>query len=124
MREIKFRAWDKNAKKMYYGKEEFFDDMIGFRFEHWDINTNRKDIILMQYTGIKDKKGKEIYEGDIVKSDYRRGCNVVEWRKKEAQFSIGGYGNSWTIIGNIYENLELIRGEKGEQKNAEKEQSY
>ena len=65
MREIKFRAWDKKEKKMHYGNMELFDDMIGFRFGHFGVDTNKEDIELMQYTGLKDIKGKEIYADDI-----------------------------------------------------------
>jgi len=53
MREIKFRAWDKDLHKMY---------------NKWTvIPDDDRSHILMQYTGLKDKNGKEIYEGDIVK---------------------------------------------------------
>ena len=66
MREIKLRAWDKKEKKMHYRNMEMFDDMIGFRFGHFGIDTNKEDIKLMQYTGLKDKNGTEIYDGDVL----------------------------------------------------------
>lgn len=81
---------------------------------------NRENGILMQYTGLKDKNGKEIYEGDIIlrnqKSKY-----VIEWNKGafHAEPINGGYGiilsglakGECEIVGNIYENPALIGGE-------------
>lgn len=119
MREIKFRAW--NGHKMYY------DDLtvVGP-----DIGLNRllektgKIFNLMQYTGLKDKNGKEIYEGDLVEWKY-----VRTWHKNEVRWVGGGFMVttsgfkddlnepldlslvsilSCEIIGNIYENPELL----------------
>lgn len=66
MREIIFRAWD--GKKLSIGKAEYFDDSVNFRFEHFDIDCDKP--ILEQYTGLKDKNGKMIFEGDVFTSDY------------------------------------------------------
>ena len=62
MREIKFRAWDNKQNKMRNdGFSIYYDGSIQFA-----DSIESKDFILMQYTGLKDKNGKEIYEGDIL----------------------------------------------------------
>lgn len=113
-REIKFRAWDEENEEMISG-----DDLA---FEEYDLLKNwlSQDGI-MQFTGLKDKNGKEIYEGDIF---VNRGlCTaVVEWEREGRflGFTIGEerkimYINrepKVEVIGNIYENPELIEGRK------------
>ena len=108
MREIKFRAW--NGETMV---SPDYIDRDGFA--HWRENSvpTGTDKV-MQYTGLKDKNGMKIYEGDIV-----RDCNgldevwVIEWSKEEACFlGLDWCGNPNEVIGNVYENPELKKGEK------------
>lgn len=142
MKEIKFRVWDRDDKKMYevlsYSPKTFGLDKphVGVR----DIGSNDSEIKyistnfnLIQYTGVKDKNGREIYEGDIVKSTFSSidGISIVYSDMKHSPFNrtpstpfsvnlypsgeccIWRYVESYDvkIIGNIYENPELVEVE-------------
>jgi len=107
MREIKFRAWDKKREEMLHYEGIFNTPDIRF-------DTS----ILMQYTGLHDEKGKEIYEGDILRDE--QGEGFVVWCEGDAMwgveknedwvypFSCNVYRNTHEIIGNIYENKDLL----------------
>lgn len=111
MREIKFRLWDKEEKKMYTPARIFAD---GFTL---DFKSENKGGILMQYTGLKDKNGKEIYEGDILgwESDSIPNAEVI-YNQKDCRFTPFSRScpddkwvfNGGEVIGNIYENPELL----------------
>lgn len=120
MREIKFRAWDKEEKiYLYFDFKSISGWDDGGVYLDNKINTNISDdkYIFMQYTGLKDKNGKEIYEGDIVNYILRG----IGMRKLEVQYNYaqGFYPMQGTggcakdgeaeIIGNIYENPELLK---------------
>jgi uncharacterized phage protein (TIGR01671 family) len=127
MREIKFRAWDSELYEMSYSDP--LDDLecasSWFNsLEDRDIRASG-NIELMQYTGLKDKYGKEIYEGDIVKYLDIMDKDVMD----EVMWSFSGfdlrnydhghpydYGDTpWggvEVIGNIYENPELLKDRK------------
>ena len=126
-REIKFRAWDKNNKSLHNIWMLDFDcgfknaKEIGIEIEEDCLTKYRvseqDNFILMQFTGLLDKNGKEIYEGDIVEyitdpledSPYNKEIEVIEW--ENGSFYIP---NNCEVIGNIYENPELINLEKNE----------
>ena len=127
MREIKFRAWDETNKRMYTQSFEL----------NWKGEITRTyglypspSLILMQYTGLKDKSGKEIYEGDVLDGDTYTGKVIIKFGAHETStdyyacnaygfYGLAQYDNTYSldcclhsedakIIGNIYENPELL----------------
>ncbi len=122
IREIKFRAWDKRTKKVLTKnaiigmKGEVYLNVDGNLFEYKD---DRDRIVLMQFTGLKDKNGKEIFEGDIVEfiNSISKGKRIVSIDFRNGQYWLIEMGGALTllnpaqelkVIGNIYENPELL----------------
>ncbi|WP_170019229.1 YopX family protein [Campylobacter sp. RM16190] len=118
MREIKFRVWDKEKKKLtddFYFHE--FTDVNCF-FSEGCCAFSLDDVIFMQYTGLKDKNGVEIYEGDIIKKIGDIKTYSIVFDGVLAAYLMddgtGGYGlnqmllRDFEVIGNIYENPELL----------------
>jgi uncharacterized phage protein (TIGR01671 family) len=120
MREIKFRAWEKNLKEIIpVHFIDFANRMINAK-SAWRLFD---EIELMQYTGLKDKNGKEIYEGDIVKNlrdktfeifwseEELAWCDKGKWRDGRDNITLLADLNAVAtieVIGNIYENPELL----------------
>jgi uncharacterized phage protein (TIGR01671 family) len=128
-REIKFRAWDKIDKIM---REvtcyNLYDEYVRLDEDNSGNSITRKidDVILMQYTGLKDKNGKEIYEGDIVRSGKEfntyTGLNSKIYGGKIYEVKNNGWKfylspgsiyevdrSDLEIIGNIHENPEILK---------------
>ena len=132
MRELKFRAWDKHNKIFLY------TGMFNIRIDTGDLQVNGSDgvvggVEISQFTGLQDKNGKDIYEGDVLQyADIttdkwlilgEKTIGVVKWKQGDCSLSPqdieqnhknGNYYAYWgfieqiEIIGNIYENPELL----------------
>lgn len=132
-REIKFRAWDKKEKKMYYDVQNTYDFMInnGGCFEESFKDVLEYDnYVVMQYTNCYDINGKEIYEGDIIRLEgvddreigstwehigkivYKRGaffvCYFDYYADGDEELICDAQVEFGTVIGNIYENKNLL----------------
>lgn len=121
-REIKFRQYVYENDSKIDGKMLDWDDLLSGTEEHLScvFSTNFSNASeLMQYTGLKDKDGKEIYEGDILRDEY--GSGKVKWIMEHCAFLVfatnpsrciamesDGQLKNTEIIGNIYENPELL----------------
>ena len=121
-RQIKFRAWDSTKEKMVSWEQITHNSNLDLWGGYFDL-FNREELQPMQYTGLKDKNGKEIYEGDVVILDHWKSQDIfdyskpfsVTWQDGQIDFRQGLYHNfigsmngkiDLRIIGNIYENPE------------------
>jgi uncharacterized phage protein (TIGR01671 family) len=122
-REIKFRAWD-NYSKSFIQDNEYLIGLDGkfYRMDFYSGIENYEDgslvwdelqnITLSQFTGLKDKNGKEIFEGDILSHRYYSKPVLCEFVDGSFIFDdISKYDKSLEVIGNIYQNPELLGGE-------------
>ncbi|GGE47886.1 hypothetical protein GCM10011391_28330 [Pullulanibacillus camelliae] len=136
MREIKFRAWVKNRRRMYevlhLHLKTIMNGGIWATVKGYDIIDQKDihlqiqpgDIEVMQYTGLKDKNGKEIYEGDVLEAEHKLKTQKFK-RKYQVIFNEKGYWDAISlddkpvrlcyagfdkceVIGNIYEDPELV----------------
>lgn len=122
MKNIKFRGWHKEKKAMFDVFGFDVNHVYSFKTEGLEIPPEREEVELMQYTGLKDINGKEICEGDLlefeIEDELGNFINVVIWEKgcfalrAEKEYDYVDYPLfEWIngrIIGNIYENPELL----------------
>lgn len=118
-REIKFRAWDTRTKYMAIQGTPDIETLSSFA-HHWmwdDASLFNEDIVLMQYTGLKDKNGVEIYEEDVVRYAKNPDLRAIKVRYDEefagywplVSTSSGYSEQRFEVIGNIYENPERLK---------------
>ena len=142
MREIKFRVFDKDYRKMHIVGEDGHDSLTCWdgKIQYYNLQNGEGSgehgsYILMQYTGLTDKNGKEIYEGDVVTNELYKTENVAfecYFAEKEGMFKLSPFifknngrkiGNkeltlqlssvrNKEIIGNIYQHPHLLEGDK------------
>lgn len=126
-RVIKFRAWDgEEMLKDVCTDTDDFTDMLNETFAMWANPKFEEDLELMQFTGLLDKNGKEIYEGDVVEFDKRewyRSCvlSLAEIDAKPSYYELVEFDYEYlairrtdfnqycTVVGNIYQNGDLLK---------------
>jgi uncharacterized phage protein (TIGR01671 family) len=124
----KFRAWLKNDKKMIDVDEIHFDNgQLDFIGDAITFMREADEIELMQSTGLFDKNGQEIFEGDVVTNGWKRQVVIFGTQEVEEDFGSiriyrgfnlylgGGYPNAimseFEVVGNIYENPDLLEAD-------------
>lgn len=135
-KELKIRAWNNKDKIWAIGSEVYLRldgksiaEIVSDKLAICRVDNN-EDIVIEQYTGLKDKNGKEVYEGDIIKQTWFNGddgditiIGVVGFDEEEASFGIvqtiqktneqySGFYSQREVIGNIHENSNLLKENK------------
>jgi uncharacterized phage protein (TIGR01671 family) len=123
-RTIKFRIWNNKTRSWVHGPHEnpsldgvnLFGETIMFGYLLHEVSIeDYNECIPLQYTGLKDSKGKQIFEGDIVNVNDRN--RLIEWRGAGFYCTWSDYaldscwfcGGGPVVVGNVFENPELIQ---------------
>ncbi len=114
MRELRFRAWDKVDKKWLWPHPEGFNiigEVTVFDMLKQKKVSDYKNIEIVQFTGLLDKSGKEIYEGDIIRWTITPYYKIVKWNDDNAGFNISQARHEveHEVIGDIYSNPEMVK---------------
>jgi len=134
MRQLKFRAWDKLEKRFFYpdkGYQGHYVLTLNGQFQNLQNGSGGDEYVVQQFTGLKDSKGNEIYEGDVVKIIYEgtiaevyfdsnicafrlkdntsKSYPITTYRFDESHNPIGLINVFDEVIGNIFENSELLK---------------
>lgn len=120
-REIKFRLWDGMSKTMFYlSNAEVYDNGLWFGFPNASDHNDDEKAVVMQFTGLLDKNGREIYEGDTTNYGTVKWFSALTWDgggSRHPGFYFGNVGGDMEyhdgffddieVLGNIYENPQI-----------------
>lgn len=144
MRTLKFRAWHneegymvESDRGVYTALQHVLGVTVGSGFSNCDMSAKPLRYTVMQFIGMSDRNGKEIYEGDILTSVHSKYTYKVEWQERFASFGIRilehelrNTVNQITnplaleVVGNIFQNPELIPAQKQEKSIADWAKNY